>query len=121
MPFGFGNIITFSYIGKRSHDPHPKVFVLHPNWRGNVHALALKQIPNNYIELIKFMIQKDFIDMNDKNLQRIYYRWKNLMPKNLNALIVYNTFVSRIPAIRRAYRKYKPQNMKGVKILSSKL
>jgi hypothetical protein len=121
MAFGMGNIITFSYIGKRSHDPKPKVYVMHPNWRGCCHGLALKQIPNNYIELIKFLTQKDFSDLKDKNLYKAYYRWKNLMPPKISPLIIYNTFVSRIPAIRRAYRKYKPQGMSGVRILSTNL
>jgi hypothetical protein len=121
MAFTFGNIITFSYIGKKSHDPHPKVLVLAPNWKNNVHAINLKYIPNNYVELIKFLMQKDYKSMKDQNLYKAFYRWKNLMPKNLSGLIIYNTFVSRIPSIRAAYRKYKPQGMSGVRILSSKL
>lgn len=119
--FGFGNVIMFSYIGKRSHDPHPKVLVLAPNYQGVMHGLNLKYISSNYIELIKFLMQKDFKGMKDQKLYKSFYRWKNLMPKNLNGLLIYNTFVSRIQPIRAAYRKYIPKNMRGVKILSSKL
>lgn len=121
MAFGMGNVITFSYIGNRSHDLKPKVYVLHPNWKGNVHGLALKHIPKNYIELIKFLTQKDYRNISDINLYKTYYRWKNLMPKKLSPLIIYNTFVSRISIIRNAYRIYKPSNMSGVRILSTNL
>jgi len=121
LSFGFGNVITFSYIGERSHDSKPKVLVLHPNWKRNVHGLNLKYVPTNYVELIKFLSQKDFNNMKDKNLQKQYYRWKNLMPPKLSSIIIYNTFVSRILPIRKAYRKYVPAKMSGVRILKTKL
>lgn len=129
MAFTFGNVITFSYIGKKSHDAHPKILVVHPSWFCSnfrvgprcVHGIALNQVPSNYVELIKFLMQKDFKDMKDKSLYRSFYRWKNLMPKNLSPLLIYNTFISRIRPIRSVYRKYKPEHMSGVRILSSKL
>jgi hypothetical protein len=121
MAFAMGNVITFSYIGKRSHDPHPKVWVMHPNWLGLVHALSLKNIPNDYVDLIKFLTQKKYRNMKNKQWQGTYYRWKNLMPNKISPLIIYNTFVARIPVIRQAYRKYIPMNMKGVRILKMEL
>jgi len=120
MIYTMGNVITFNYVGKRAHEPRPIVYVLHPKWRNLLHGICLTYVSEYDSEILRFLSRKDYAGEN-ADVKKQFFRWKNLMPKNVNPLLLYNTIINRIPALRRAYRKYIPKNMSGIRMISIKI
>jgi len=127
-----GDTITFTYpVGKGSktnaHDPRPKVFVLHPNWQGNLHALKTDLMSPNEWNMLRMIIDPVFqkehkaaLTRQDPNLVR---EFDAIMESASSATVTspydfYKRAIKPFLTTRRdrdPYRQYSVSKMTGVR------
>ncbi len=108
--YSAGNVISFTYFGKRAHVKHPKVFVVHPNWEGLCHGIAIHNLNEQEIKQIR-----DYV-YEKRTSEKEEYKFKSITP-----LDVYANLVRNNPTFMANYRTYIPGNMKGVVTLRKRL
>lgn len=117
VAYGAGNVITFSYIGDRSHDRQPIVLVVHPMWESTTQGIAIQHLTPEHIDFLKYLTQRGFNDGRFESFKKL----KEKIVSNLTPLNVYTQIVLRFPFFREAYRKYVPYKMKGVRLVRRRL
>jgi len=108
--YSAGNVIAFTYWGPRAHTKHPRVFVVHPNWQGKCHGIAIHNLNEQEIGQIR-----DYV-YEKRTADKPQYTFKNITP-----LDVYQNLIVNNPRLRENYRTYTPKNMKGVVVLRKRL
>jgi len=108
--YSAGNVIAFTYFGKRAHVKHPKVFVVHPMWDGLCHGIAIHNLNATEVNQIR-----DFV-YERRTAEHQEFKFKNITP-----IDVYSNLIRNNPVFMANYRTYIPKNMKGVVVLRKRL
>lgn len=108
--YSAGSVIAFTYYGRRAHTKHPKVFVVHPNWENLCHGIAIHNLNEQEINLIRQYVYEK------RTADKPQYTFKNITP-----LDVYQNLIVNNPRLRGNYRTYIPKQMNGVVVLRKRL
>lgn len=117
-----GSFIKFFYRAPTTQDPNKEVFVLHPNWQGEVHGIDLKRVTPAQRDVLQIIMDPEA----RKNpaqatkyplVQDILRRMPAPEDEIKNPLSFYQRFVK--PFMNRAdvYRKYNTGYMFNVQVL----
>lgn len=120
--FDAGSKIKFTYYGEQNmKDIHKEVFVLHPNWKGKVHALDLKRMTLAQAQVIDAIFDPEY-QSGEKHHQ---YPLVNDILRRMdpskeikNPLSFYNKFCR--PFLMTAgdvYRTYWPAKMSAIQLI----
>lgn len=132
--FEIGDLITFTYPAvhqqeTKAHDKFPQVFILHANWKGNVHGLNFNYLSNDEINIVRMLIDpgfqlKYFFNLQKKN-PNLANEFDRIMasagssPPVTSPYDFYTKFVK--PFIRMRgwdpYRLYNVEKMTAVRII----
>ncbi len=144
--FEAGQFITFTYnppardLRKRPglqtaqslqpvvHDSQKSVFILHPLWHNEVHAIDLKRLTPAEVQVIHAVMDpkvKAAVDAGQWPVEgappyplvRDILRRGNPVEDIKNPMAFYTMFVKPFLRDKDAYRKYKTQYMFGVKVI----
>jgi len=132
--FEIGDLITFTYPAvhqqkTKAHDKFPQVFVLHSNWRDNVHGLNFNYLSNDEINVIRMIIDpsfqlKYFFNLQKKN-PNLANEFDRIMaaagssPPVTSPYDFYTKFIKPFIRIRGydPYRLYNTGKMTGIRIV----
>jgi hypothetical protein len=119
-----GDIVTFTYNGLNVHDKFPQVLILHNNWQGTVHGINLNNLSDQEINYVKAVLNPDFAEEISKKDVRIRQQLQRVSNINLlNITSPYDFYLRFIKSFIRqydSYRRYKPQNMLNIKVITKK-
>lgn len=115
-----GSIIRFTYLSDdTSTDRYKEVLVLHPNWRGKMHALDLKRMTPAQVKVVEAMFNPATNrDSHPYPLVRDILRRMDPIEEIKNPISFYQKFCK--PFLRTAgdvYRTYYPAKMSGVTVV----
>ena len=125
MQFAIGDTIIFSYNGERSHDPTPRILVIHNDWQSLVHGLSLNVLTDqetNYLKAVVYPTLAADIMKKDPRIRQELTRIKHQLP-HMNIYSPRDFYVRFLKTfIRRydSYRLYKPMSMSNVKVLTKR-
>lgn len=116
-----GSMIRFTYLGENTKDRYKEVFVLHPNWKGKLHALDLKRMTLAQVEVIKAIFDpqyKNGAKHHPYPLVNDILRRMDPAEEIKNPMSFYQKFCK--PFLRTAgdvYRTYEHGKMSGVQLM----
>lgn len=127
MAYQIGDLITFTYRGKKVNDANPKILVLHPEWRGVVHGLNFNYLTTQEQNYIKAVINPIFEAEIIKRDPRIAMQMQRIQT-TLNDLHITSPHEFYIRFVRGfiqprgwdPYRLYTPDAMYSPRVLTSK-
>ena len=122
-----GDIVSFSYKGKRSHDPFPQVLILHNNWNGLVHALNFNYLSDHEINYLKAVMNPTYAKEISKTDVQIRQQLMQVGAASAVSGVRIESphdFYIRIvkPFIKKydSYRLFKPEGISGVKVITKR-
>lgn len=125
MKYQIGDLVTFSYRGKRVNDPNPRILVLHPNWNNLTHGLNFNYLTTQEQNYIKAVINPVFEAEIVKRDQRIAIQMQRIQA-TLNNLSITSPHEFYIRFVRGfiqprgwdPYRLYSPASIQNARVLT---
>jgi len=130
--YKIGDLVAFTYPavhqkGTRAHDRFPQVLILHDNWHGVVHGLNFNYLTDQEINYIKAILNEDFaeeISKKDPHIRQQIDRVRTLS-QSLNITSPHDFYVRFVRAFIKPrdwdpYRRYRPEKMASVKIITKR-
>lgn len=117
-----GQICRFSYLHTRrdaaSGDPFKEVFVLNPNWRGQLHAIDLKRLTAAEREILQAIMDPQWRTKQHRlPLVNDINRRMNPIEDIRSPMSFYVRFVRQFLRNKDAYRRYFLDQMTGVTVV----
>jgi hypothetical protein len=122
MNYKHGDIVRFTYVNTDKpaggRNIYKEALVLHPNWKGKVHAIDMKNLTS-----AERMVLQTVLDPDSKGkrfrIPLINDVLRRMDPPTLinNPLSFYNQFVRVFLRGKDAYRTYLPARMSGVQVV----
>lgn len=113
-----GSFVRFTYHGKETEDMFKEVLVLHPNWRGEVHALDLKRITPAEASVLQAIFDPETKTKGHPYpLVNDILRRMDPIEEVKNPVSFYQKMVKPFIRDKDCYRRYKLTGISGVQLV----